>query len=86
MWQGTLVITDYKPTPPPCNNNNVLNNDFGWFEALNTTPAGTSVPRPDEQPLSLDTADVRRTLREVKSRKEAGPEDIPGQVPKEYAD
>lgn len=87
MWQGIKVITDYKPTPPPCDKNNFfnflneLNNHFGRFEVSNTTPTRKSVPRPDEQPLSLDTADVRRTLR-----KAAGPGNIPGRVLKECAD
>ena len=38
-WQGIQVITDYKATPPPCDNNinfpNKLNNHFWRFEALN---------------------------------------------------
>ena len=92
MWQGIQVITDYKTTPPPCDNNinflSELNNHFeaGRFEALNTTPARKSVPCPDEQPLSLETADVRRILRRVKPRKAVGPDNIPGQVLKECAD
>lgn len=90
IWQGIQVIIDYKTTPPPCNNNitflNEINNHFRRFEALNTTPVRKSVPRPDEQPLSLDTADVRRTLTRVNTRKAAGPNDIPGWVLKACAD
>uniref|UniRef100_A0A3Q3G0A3 Reverse transcriptase domain-containing protein n=1 Tax=Labrus bergylta TaxID=56723 RepID=A0A3Q3G0A3_9LABR len=90
MWQGIQVITDYKATPPPCDNNinflNDLNNYFARFEALNITPARKSIPHSDEQPISLDAADVRRTLRRVNTRKAAGPDDIPGRVLKECAD
>ena len=58
MWQGIQVITDYKPTPPPYDNNiKKINNHFGRCEALNTTTARKYVPHPDEQPLSLDTAE-----------------------------
>ncbi|XP_065820874.1 uncharacterized protein [Labrus bergylta] len=84
MWQGIQVITDYKATPPLCDNNisfpNDLNNYFARFEALNTTPARKSIPHSDEQPISPDAADVRRTLRRVNTRKAAGPDDIPGQT------
>ena len=62
---------------------NELNNHFGRFD---TTPARKSVPHLGEQPLSLDTAVVRRTLRKVNTRKAAGLDDIPGRVPKECAD
>lgn len=90
MWQGIQVITDYKATPLTCENNikflNELNKHFGRFEALNTTTARKSIPRLDEQPLSLDTAEVRRTLRRVNTRKAAGPDNIPGRVLKECAD
>ena len=62
---------------------NELNNHFGRFD---TTPVRKSVPRLGEQPLSLDTAVVRRTLRKVNTRKAAGLNDIPGWAPKECAD
>ena len=65
---------------------NKINKYFGRSEVLNTTPAEKSTPRPDEQILCLDTADVRRTLRRVNTRKAAGPDNIPGRLLKECAD
>ena len=49
MWQGISTITDYK---------NELNKCFGWFEALNDTPAMKVTSHHDNQVLSLDPADV----------------------------
>lgn len=65
---------------------NELNHFLGRFEALNCTPAGKAVPHWDEKALCLDTADVRRTLRRVNTRKAPGPDNIPGQVLRECAD
>lgn len=65
---------------------NELNNLFGRFEALNSTPAEEAVLHQDEKTLCLDTTDVRRTLRRVNTRKAPGPGNIPGRVLKECAD
>lgn len=83
MWRGIQEITDYKATqpPPPHESNiyflNALNNYFGRLEALSTIPVRKSIPRPNEQTLFLDTADVQRTLRRVNA---SGPNNIPGGV------
>ncbi len=45
-----------------------------------------AAPPPDEQALSLVTADVCRTPRNINIRKAAGPDNIPGQVLRECAD
>ncbi len=90
MWQGIKTVTDWKATPLPCEDNihflNELNTYFGRFEALNNIPARKSVPQPDEEVLTLNTADVRRTLEKVNAQKAAGPDNIPGRVLKECAD
>ncbi len=87
MWQGIQAITDYKAAPLLCDSDtgflNNLNNYFGRFDTANTTPARKMTPHLDEQPLSLATADVRRTLKGVNTRKAAGPDNIPGRMLKE---
>ncbi len=90
MWKGIRAITNYKIAPPACDDDadffNNLNNIFGRFEALNSTPAVKAVPQQDEKALCLDTADMWRSLRRVKTRKAPGPDNIPGRVLRECAD
>ena len=90
LWQGIQSVTGYKATPSPCQDNisflNELNQFFGRFEELNTTPARKAIPHPDEQALRLETVDVQKTLRRVNARKAAGPDNIPGRVIRECAD
>ncbi|KAI3369333.1 hypothetical protein L3Q82_007466 [Scortum barcoo] len=90
MWHGLRTITSYKTAPPACGNDtdflNDLNNFFGRFEALNSTPAEKEVPLQEETALCLASADVRRTLKRVKTRKAPGPDNIPGRVLRECAD
>jgi len=45
-----------------------------------------AVPQQGEEPLNLDVAEGRKTLRRVNPRKAPGPDNIPGQVYKECAD
>ncbi len=45
---------------------------------ISSTKAVKSTPPPEDQPLSVSTADVRRTLLRVNVSKAAGPDNIPG--------
>lgn len=65
---------------------NTLNNFFGIFEALNSTPGEKAVPYQDEKALCLDTADVQKTLGRVNTQKAPGPDNIPGRVLRGCAD
>ena len=89
LWQGIQSVTDYKPSPPPCEDNtdflNSLNTFFSRFEENNTTPTKKLV-NPDSTTLQLDPADVRTTLLKVNPRKAAGPDNIPGRVLRDCAD
>ncbi|KAI3357423.1 hypothetical protein L3Q82_015858, partial [Scortum barcoo] len=89
MWHGLRTITSYKSASPACGNDtdflNDLNNFFGRFEAINSTPAEKEVQQ-EETALCLASADVRRTLKRVKTRKAPGPDNIPGRVLRECAD
>ncbi|KAI3351053.1 hypothetical protein L3Q82_005595 [Scortum barcoo] len=88
MAYGPSLATS-QPSPA-CGNDtdflNDLNNFFGRFEALNSTPAEKEVPLQEETALCLASADVRRTLKRVKTRKAPGPDNIPGRVLRECAD
>ncbi|KAI3366460.1 hypothetical protein L3Q82_000594 [Scortum barcoo] len=90
MAYGLRTITSYKSASPACGNDtdflNDLNNFFGRFEALNSTPAEKEVPLQEETALCLASADVRRTLKRVKTSKAPGPDNIPGRVLRECAD
>ena len=84
MWQGFQTITDYKAAPLLCEDNmhlNALSNYFGWFKALNSTPARKSTPHLDEQTQLLSGG-----REKSQPRKAAGPDNIPGRVFKDCAD
>ena len=59
LWQGIQTVTDYKATPTPCQYDigfvNELNNFFGRFEALNSSPARKATPHPDKEALRLES-------------------------------
>ncbi|KAI3363941.1 hypothetical protein L3Q82_001546 [Scortum barcoo] len=88
MAYGPSLAT--RQPPPACGNDtdflNDLNNFFRRFEALNSTPAEKEVPLQEETALCLASADVRRTLKRVKTCKAPGPDNIPGRVLRECAD
>ncbi|KAK1791172.1 hypothetical protein P4O66_002199 [Electrophorus voltai] len=90
LWQGIQSITDYKPCPVPSDDDtdflNILNTYFSWFEEAHTTTITKATLSKDDEVLSLDSADVRRTLHRVIPRKAAGPDNIPGYVFKECAE
>lgn len=90
LWQGIQSVTDYKPSPPPCEDNtdflNSLNTFFSRFEENNTTTPTKKPVNPDSTTLQLDPADVRTTLLKVNPRKAAGPDNIPGRVLRDCAD
>ena len=62
-----------------------LNSFYAHFDILNKESAVTSTPPPEELPLSVSTADVRRILLRVNMNKAAGPDNIPGRVLKTCA-
>ncbi|KAK3520331.1 hypothetical protein QTP70_023296 [Hemibagrus guttatus] len=90
MWQGIQEITNYKTTPSACDSDSslpdTLNDFYDRFEAQNNVAARKTIPAPNDQVLCLSTADVRRTLCRVNSRKSAGPDNIPGRVLRECAE
>ncbi|KAK3552753.1 hypothetical protein QTP86_022162, partial [Hemibagrus guttatus] len=90
MWQGIQEITNYKTTPSACDSDSslpdTLNDFYDRFEAQNNVAAMKTIPPPNDQVLCLSTADVRRTLCRVNSRKSAGPDNIPGRVLRECAE
>ncbi|KAK3520106.1 hypothetical protein QTP70_013681 [Hemibagrus guttatus] len=90
MWQGIQEITNYKTTPSACDSDSslpdTLNDFYDRFEAQNNVAARKTIPPPNDQVLCLSTADVRRTLCRVNSRKSAGPDNIPGRVLRECAE
>ena len=50
------------------------------YNLLNNDSTVTSTPPPDDGPLSVTTADVRKILPRVNMNKAAGPDNIPGHV------
>ncbi|KAK3552750.1 hypothetical protein QTP86_022157, partial [Hemibagrus guttatus] len=82
--------TNYKTTPSACDSDSslpdTLNDFYDRFEAQNNVVARKPIPPPNDQVLCLSTADVRRTLCRVNSRKSAGPDNIPGRVLRECAE
>lgn len=71
MWQGIRTIKNYWIAPPACKDAvdflNKLNNFSERFLAEK------AVPHQGEKALCLDTADVRRTLKRVNTRKAPTP-------------
>ncbi len=56
-----------------------LNTFYACFD-LSKESAVKSTPPPEDRPLSVSTADVRRTLMRVNISKAPGPDSIPGHV------
>ncbi len=56
------------------------NSFYARFDLLNNELTVKSTPPPDDWPLSVYTADARRTLPRVTKSKAAGPDYIPGRV------
>ncbi|KAK3522953.1 hypothetical protein QTP86_010318 [Hemibagrus guttatus] len=90
MWQGIQSITNYRLAPPACDSNaslpDALNSFHARFEAQNEVTARKTIPPPEDQMLSLTTANVRKTLCRVNLQKAAGPDNIPGRVLRECAE
>ncbi|KAM9828196.1 uncharacterized protein ACBT44_021217 [Syngnathus typhle] len=89
LWQGILIITDYKPAPQSCEGDirllNDLNRFFACLDAQNSTCPLKAPPPPHEQPLCLSADSVRRALAAINTRKAAGPDNIPGRALNDYA-
>lgn len=91
MWQGLQHITDYRQRSREVTTNqstlpDELNKFYARFDTLNTnrgtipTEAAQSSP-----PLTVTSAQVRRTLKRTNPRKAAGPDNIPGRALKVYS-
>ncbi len=82
--------TDYKPPPQACDDDtslpDALNHFYSRFEMQNDTPAHKLPTPPNDQPLCLSPADVRKTLSRINPRKVAGPDNIPGRELKDCAE
>ncbi len=57
-----------------------LNTFYARFDLHDKESAVKSTPPPDDRPLSVSTADVRKTLLMVNIIKAAGPDNIPSCV------
>ena len=90
MWQGIQNFTDYKNNSAPIRCESTLPNELSTFYAcfnhLNKDTAVRSTPPPEDRPLSVATADVRKLLLRVNINKAAGPDNIPGRELKTCAD
>ncbi|XP_041830687.1 uncharacterized protein LOC121632933 [Melanotaenia boesemani] len=85
MWQGIQVISDYKSGNSSMITTDVsflneLNDFFARFDGDNTVAVTSTRLPADHQPLTLTTADVCTTLKQINARKAAGPDGIPGRV------
>ncbi|KAK3508999.1 hypothetical protein QTP70_015950 [Hemibagrus guttatus] len=87
MWQGIQSITNYRPASPACDSDasllDALNSFYARFEARNDVTVRKTIPPTEDQVLGLTMVDMRKTLRRVNPRKAAGPDNIPGRVPRE---
>ncbi len=84
MWQAIRNITGYKSRSAPimCEATlpDELNTFYARFDHLNKESAVKSTLPPEDLPLSVSTADVRRTLLTVNMSKATGPDNIPVRV------
>ncbi|KAF0037932.1 hypothetical protein F2P81_010806 [Scophthalmus maximus] len=89
MWKGIKTITDFNKRDAECPVDpslpDALNTVYARFKAANNTPCSRLTLPPGELPLSVTTADVRRSLLKVNPCKAAGPNNIPGRVLRDCA-
>ena len=85
MWKGRK--TDYKRKSAECSRDpslpNALKTFYAHFETSNSNFTIRPMFSPDELPVSVSAKQVTGALRQIYSRKAAGPDNIPGQVLKE---
>ncbi len=85
MWKGIKCIMDYNTRDAQCPRDpslpDALNRFYARFGDPDTPPPCIRlIPPFDDTPLSVSTADVRRTLKGINPCKAAGPDNIPGRV------
>ncbi len=83
MWKGIKCIMDYNTRDAQCPRDpslpDALNRFYARFGDPDTPPPCIRlIPPFDDTPLSVSTADVRRTLKGINPCKAAGPDNIPG--------
>ncbi|XP_029934293.1 protein NLRC3-like [Myripristis murdjan] len=88
MWKGIKCITDYNIRDAQCPRDpflpDALNHFYAHFEDPDTPPSTRLIPPPGDTPLSVTTAEVRKTLQGSNPRKAAGPDNIPGRALRDY--
>ena len=85
MWQGLQTITDYKgkhsqELPSDTSLPNELNYFYACFEANNTETCNRAPAVPEDCVITLSTAYVSETFKQVNVHKAAGPDGLPGRV------
>ena len=91
MWQGLQTITDYKgkhnrELPSDTSLPDELNNVYARFEANNTETCMGASAVPDDCVITLSTADVSKTFKQVSIHKATGPDGLPDSVLRACAD
>ena len=75
MWQGLQTITDYKgkhsrEQPSDTSLPDEINHFYASFEASNTEACMRASAVPDDCVITLSTADVSKTFKQVKIHKD----------------
>ena len=91
MWQGLQTITDCKgkqsrELPSDTSLPDEQNYLYTCFKANNTETCMTAPAVPEDGVITLSTADVSKTFKQVNIHKAAGPEGLPGRVLRACAD
>ena len=89
--QGLQTIRDYKgkhgrELPSDTSLPDELNNFYACFEASNTETCMRASAVPDDCVITLSTADVSKTIKQVNIHKAAGSDGLPGRVLRACAD
>ena len=89
MWRGIKSITDYNrksaERPSDLSLPDALNIFYACFEVSNTSTIARFKISPDDSPLSLTSAEVRKTLHKIKPHKAVGSDGVPGRILRDCA-
>ena len=89
MWKGIKSITDYNRKRAECPSDpslpDALNIFYARFEASNTSTIARFKISPDDSPLSITSAEVRKTLQKITPQKAVGLDGVPGRTLKDCA-
>ena len=85
MCQGLQTITDYKgkhsrELPSDKSLPDKLNYFYNRFEANNTETCLRAPAVPEDSVITLSTADMSKTFKQVNIHKDEGPDGLPGRV------